>query len=325
MTTDGHILAALRASPDGVSGAELASRLGISRAAIWARIEELRSLGYEVDAAPHRGYRLVSVPDVLHADDLMARLGRVRCIGRDIRVFRETTSTNDVADKLGRDGAAEGVVVFAESQSRGRGRLGRRWASAARKGLWFSVLLRPRLQPQAVTQITVMTAVAVARAVRGMTGLSVEIKWPNDLLVAGRKVAGILTELTAELDRVRYVVVGIGLDVNQTSTEFPAEVRGVAASLRMVAGRTLERAELAAAVLRELDEDYARLAAGGFAALADEWAAACTTLGREVTVQVGDRRWQGRAEALDSEGALLLRTEHGRLERLTGGDVTVAR
>ncbi len=325
MTTDGHILAALRASPDGVSGAELASRLGISRAAIWARIEELRSLGYEVDAAPHRGYRLVSVPDVLHADDLMARLGRVRCVGRDIRVFRETTSTNDVADKLGRDGAAEGVVVFAESQSRGRGRLGRRWASAARKGLWFSVLLRPRLQPQAATQITVMTAVAVARAVRGMTGLSVEIKWPNDLLVAGRKVAGILTELTAELDRVRYVVVGIGLDVNQTSAEFPAEVRGVATSLRMVAGRTLERAELAAAVLRELDEDYARLAAGGFAALADEWASACTTLGREVTVQVGDRRWQGRAEALDSEGALLVRTEHGRLERLTGGDVTVAR
>lgn len=325
MTTDGHILSALRASPDGVSGAELASRLGVSRAAIWARIEELRKLGYEVDAAPHRGYRLVSVPDVLHADDLMARLGQVRCIGRDIWVFRETASTNDVADKLGRDGAAEGVVVFAESQSRGRGRLGRRWASAARKGLWLSVLLRPRLPVQAVTQVTVMTAVAVARAVRRMTGLSVEIKWPNDLLLGGRKVAGILTELTAELDRVRYVVVGIGVDVNQTSGEFPSEIRGMATSLRMAAGRVVDRAELAAAVLGELDEDYARLAAGDFAALADEWASVCTTLGQEVTVRVGERRWQGRAEALDSEGALLLRTEHGRLERLTGGDVTVAR
>jgi BirA family biotin operon repressor/biotin-[acetyl-CoA-carboxylase] ligase len=323
MNVDAQILQALRGSPEGVSGADLAARLGITRAAVWGRIEELRQLGYEVDASPHRGYRLRSVPDVLHADDLWSRLGKVRCVGRDIRVFRETTSTNDVAEKLGHDGAAEGVVVFAESQTRGRGRMGRRWVSPSRRGLWFSALFRPRLRPEAVTQMTVLAAVSVARAIRIGTGLAVEIKWPNDLLLGGRKVAGILTEMSAEMDHVKHVILGVGIDVNQTAGEFPAELRATATSLRLACGHLVERPALAAVVLRELDADYHRLGLGGFAELADEWEAGCTTLGREVVVVVGERRVRGRAEALDSAGALLLRTEHGRLERVTGGDVTV--
>ncbi|HTQ52224.1 MAG TPA: biotin--[acetyl-CoA-carboxylase] ligase, partial [Candidatus Acidoferrales bacterium] len=188
MTTDAKILSALRANPDGVSGAELAGQLGISRTAVWARIEELRQLGYEIEAGPHFGYRLVSVPDVLHADDLLARLYKTKIIGRDIRVFEQTTSTNDVTEKLARDGVKEGVVVFAESQTRGRGRLGRKWISPAYKGLWFSVLLRPDLRPLEATQLTVVSATALRRAIRSETGLNPEIKWPNDILVGGKKV-----------------------------------------------------------------------------------------------------------------------------------------
>src|SRR5579862_5123855 len=222
MTTDAKILTALRASPGGVSGADLAEQLGISRTAIWARIEELRQLGYDIEAGPHFGYRLVSVPDVLHADDLLARLYQTKIIGRDIRVFEETTSTNDVVEKLARDGVEEGVVVFAESQTKGRGRLGRQWVSPAYKGLWFSILLRPDLRPQETTQLTVASATALRRAVQRHTGLKAKIKWPNDILLDRKKVAGILTELSAELDRVKHIILGIGVDVNLGAAEFPA-------------------------------------------------------------------------------------------------------
>jgi BirA family biotin operon repressor/biotin-[acetyl-CoA-carboxylase] ligase len=323
MTTDGKILTALRANSDGVSGAEIAEQLGITRAAIWGHIEELRQLGYDIEASPHFGYRLVSAPDVLHADDLLARLGRTKIVGRDIRVFEQTTSTNDVIEKLARDGVKEGAVVFAESQTKGRGRLGRAWMSPARKGLWFSVLLRPDLRPQETTQLIVASATALRRAIQSETGLKPEIKWPNDILIRGKKVAGILTELSAELDRVKHVILGIGVDVNLGTTEFPVELRKTATSLRIEAGRAISRSELATAILHELDHDYARVCGSLFANVADEWEAHCTTIGRAVTIQIGGRRVSGRAESLDDDGALLLRTEHGHLERITGGDVTL--
>jgi BirA family biotin operon repressor/biotin-[acetyl-CoA-carboxylase] ligase len=322
MTTDSKILSALRENPDGVSGAELAQQLGISPAAVWARIEELRKVGYDIEAGPHFGYKLVGSPDALHADDLLARLGKTKVIGRDIRVFEQTTSTNDVIEKLARDGVPEGAVVFAESQTKGRGRLGRKWVSPERKGLWFSILLRPDLRPQETTQLTVASATALRRAIQSETGLKPEIKWPNDILVGGRKVAGILTELSAELDRVRHVILGIGMDVNQGAGEFPPELRKLATSLKIESGRAISRPELAAAILRELDYDYARICAGKFTAVADEWEAHCATIGHDVTIQIGGRKIRGRAESLDDAGALLVRTEHGHLERVTGGDVT---
>ena len=321
MTTDAKILAALRAHPDGVSGAQLAEQLAISRAAIWARIDDLRKVGYDIEAGPHFGYKLIDSPDALHADDLLARLGKTKVIGRDIQVFEQTTSTNDVVEKLARDGVNEGVVVFAESQTKGRGRLGRVWQSPTHKGLWFSVLLRPNLRPQETTQLTVISATALRRAIKTVTGLNAEIKWPNDLLLRGKKVAGILTELSAEVDRVRHIIIGIGVDVNQDANEFPGELRQIATSLKLEAGEEISRAELATEVLRELDADYARICAGKFPKVADEWEAACVTIGKNVTVHVGDRKFRGRAESLDDDGALLVRTEHGHLERIIGGDV----
>jgi BirA family transcriptional regulator, biotin operon repressor / biotin---[acetyl-CoA-carboxylase] ligase len=323
MTIDTQILAALRAvGANGVAGTELSQKLGISRAAIWARIEELRKLGYEIEASPHLGYRLLSVPDVLHADDLLSNL-KTQIIGRDIRVFEETTSTNDVVERLARDGVKEGVVVFAESQTKGRGRLGRKWISPARQGLWFSILLRPQLRPTAVTQLTIAAATALFRAVYSQTSVKPEIKWPNDILIDGKKVAGILTELSAEPDKVKYIILGVGVDVNLSATDFPPELRKIATSLRVEAGQKINRAELAVKILQELDKDYQRVCSGQFESVANEWEEHCSTLGRNVTINIGDRKIQGCAESLDTDGALLIRTQHGHLERIIGGDVTL--
>src|SRR5688572_12658848 len=162
MTIDAQILSALRsAAGTGISGAALSQKLEISRTAVWARIQELRSLGYDISASPHLGYRLVGVPDLLHGDDILALLGPTRVVGRDIQVFQETTSTNDVIERLARDRVKEGVVIMAESQTRGRGRLGRSWLSPRGKGLWFSLLLRPKIPPQAVTRLTIAAATAL--------------------------------------------------------------------------------------------------------------------------------------------------------------------
>ena len=311
----------MRENTDGVSGAQLAEQLKISRAAIWSRIEELRQVGFDISASPHFGYKIIGEPDALIADDLLARLGKTKIIGRDIRVFEQTTSTNDVIEKLARDGVKEGVVVFAESQTKGRGRLGRKWISPAHKGLWFSILLRPDLRPQEATQLTVASATALRRAIESETGLKPEIKWPNDILIGGKKAAGILTELNAELDKVRYVILGIGMDVNLDAGEFPADLKKTATSLKIETGETVSRAELAVAILRELDFDYARIGGRKFPAVADEWESGCATIGKNVTVHIGDRKIRGRAESLDDDGALLVRSEHGHLERITGGDV----
>ena len=326
MTPDTRILTAFRSAGErSLSTEEIARQAGISVSAVQRRVEALRALGYEIESSPHRGYRFVRGPDLLHAEDLHAQLGRKTGIGRDIRVFEETTSTNDVVDRLARDGVREGVVVFAESQTRGRGRLGRNWMSPSRKGLWFSVLLRPNLPLESVTQITIAAATALARAIRTQAHVRPDIKWPNDIVIGGKKIAGVLTELTAEVDTVKFVILGIGVDVNLVPSDFPPELHGVATSLRIEAGHPIDRAALAAAILRELDIDYRRVTHGRFEEVADEWEAQCVTIGHQVVVQMGNRKVRGQAESLDSVGALLLRTHHGHLERISGGDVTLER
>lgn len=322
-TTDAHILSALRAEASGVSGGELARKLGISRAAVWAHIDALRKIGYEIEAGPHLGYRLLNVPDVLHADDMYSRLGQTRVIGREIQVFEETTSTNDLMARLARGGVKEGVVIFAESQTKGRGRLGRTWISPARKGLWFSVLLRPNIQPQAATQLIIAAATALTRAITQQTGIAPEIKWPNDILIRGKKIAGILTEMSAELDHLKEVILGIGIDVNMEANDLPVALRKIATSIRIESGQMVDRAGLAVAILRELDRDYERIKRGEFEMVAEEWRHHCSTLGSQVSIRVGERVIRGRAESLDADGALLLRGQHGHLERIIGGDVTM--
>ena len=325
MTTAAQLLVALRAHPDGVAGTDLCQQLHVTRAAVWSHIESLREAGFEIIASPHRGYQLISAPDALLAVDLQSRLIQDQVIGNAVRVLQNTTSTNDEVSCAALEGHTEGLVIFAESQSAGRGRMGRRWSSPTGRGLWFSVLLRPSLAPGECTQLTAASANALVRAIQSTTGTTAEIKWPNDLLIKGKKIAGILTEMSAELEHVRSVVLGIGIDVNQTASEFPADVRGIATSLKLATGKNVSRPDLAEAVLRDLDRQYARILAGNFAAVAEEWASHCSTLGKQTSIDMGTRRVRGRAEALDENGALLLRTEHGRIERIIGGEVTLTK
>ena len=324
MSTLSHILRALRNDAGtGVHGTDISQKLGISRAAVWSHIEELRSLGYEINAGPHKGYRLTEVPDVLIADDLTSQLSEDQIIGNQIRVFRETASTNQLVDQIGLAGEPEGLVIFAESQTQGRGRLGRQWISPSKKGLWFSVLLRPALRPPQMTQLTVIAATALARAIRETTPLIPEIKWPNDILINGKKVAGVLTEMSAEPDRVLHAVIGMGLNVNLDEEDFPDALNPPATSLRRECGKPILRSRLAVHLLRALDDDYKRIREGQFKMVSEEWESQCITLQKRVRIHQMDRVIDGYAESLDSEGALMVRTASGLLERITGGDVTI--
>ncbi len=284
--------------------------------ALAAEILELQQLGYAIESHPHLGYRLIASPDRLTADDIRARLGDT-VLGAEILVFEKTASTNDVAAYLADSGAREGVVVFAEAQTKGRGRHGRAWLSPRGKGLWFSIVLRPNLAPAAMSRITVAASVAVARAVRQATGLDARIKWPNDVTIGGRKVAGILTELHGAV-----AILGIGLDVNCRPEDFPVDLP--ATSLSIASGRLLDRIALAAALLRELDQTY-RCARQDFNPIVAEWAQWSTTLGQQLVLRMGERRIDGHAQALDSDGALLLRRDNGQIERILGADVILER
>jgi BirA family transcriptional regulator, biotin operon repressor / biotin---[acetyl-CoA-carboxylase] ligase len=267
---------------------------------------ELQQLGYEIEVHPHHGYRLLGVPDRLTADDIQARL-RTSLIGSRILVFEETSSTNDVVERMARSRADEGLVVFAESQTKGRGRHGRTWVSPGGRGLWFSVLLRPKFP---LPRVTVAASVAVASVVR-KTGLDVRIKWPNDVTVKGRKLAGILTEASDGC-----AILGVGLNVNCRPEEIPADI---ATSLLIETGKPQDRISLAAEILSALDRYYR----ADFDAVVAEWARLSTTLGRQLVLTMGTRRIEGQAQALDGDGALLLRHDNGQIERILGADVTV--
>ena len=323
MSPSAQILTTLRKSKHGVSGSDLCEMIGVSRAAIWAHIENLRNAGFEIIASPHRGYELLGSPEKLVCEDLESRIPENQIIGRKVHVLDSTTSTNDDAEKFASEREPEGLVVFSESQTRGRGRMGRKWSSPGGKGLWFSILLRPSLSANECTQLTVASAVSLVRAINETTGIEPDIKWPNDLLIHGKKIAGILTEMQAELDCVRHVIIGVGIDVNQNHSDFPAQLRRIATSLKIASGTTVGRTTLAEAILREMDKDYKRVLNGLFNEVAQEWANHCGTLGKEVNIQTGRNQITGRAESLDETGALLVRTQHGRIERIIGGDVEV--
>ena len=326
MSLDAQLLAVFRAADDGfVTASDLGHRLGVSRATVSRHIEELRSLGYDIQHQPSFGYRLAASPDILLAEDIQHRLGRT-VIGRHVLVYERTASTNDLVEKLALDGAAEGVVVFAESQTRGRGRMGRSWASPRGKGLWFSVLLRPNLPMSALARLTIAASVAIARAIREQTGLAAGIKWPNDVFIAGRKCAGILAEARTELDALKFVILGIGIDVNCEDDDFPPDVRRVATSLKLELAKQgrepVLRGDLAVTLLRELDR-ACRLAGddAGFEEIRREWGGLSATLGRCVTLHIGSNRLEGHAQALDEDGALVVRCDNGRIERAISGDV----
>lgn len=304
-----------------VSGGELARALGVSRAAVWKHVEHLRALGYRIEARHARGYRLAGVPDRLLPAEIQRRLRAAR-FGREVAYRAEVGSTNEEAARLARAGAPEGTLVVAEHQTAGRGRLGRRWASPRHLNLYASFVLRPALAPAEAPQISLVAAVAVARALAAAGAPEVAIKWPNDCLIGGRKVAGILTEMDAELDRVRSVILGIGVNLNTPLRAFPAELRATATSLLHATGRRADRVAFTATLCDELEAVYDRFLHEGFAAVAGDWERWSCLSGRAVTVACGDRRISGTVRGLDRDGRLVVHGPQGE-ERIVAGDVTV--
>lgn len=315
------ILALFRRAGDGfVSGAQISRALGVSRTAIWKKIEQLRLLGYAIEAVPSKGYRLQDSPDLLLAAEVQAELGTER-IGRSVKYYAETDSTNLRAHEFGKAGAAEGTVVLADCQTSGRGRLGRKWCSPAGVNLYASVLVRPPVAPRYASQMTFLSAAAVARAVAEIGGLKATVKWPNDVLVGGRKVAGLLNELDAETERIHYLVLGIGVNLNMQADQFPDDLRYPATSLFLETGRKISRLEFVRCLLRHLDGLYAEYLARGFEPVLAVWQEYFELIGCMVEVDYQDRRVVGRVKGLDSDGALLLDLTDGDRERVLAGDV----
>lgn len=319
------ILAVLRtAGENWVSGEELSRQLGVSRTAIWKQIEGLRSAGYQLEAQPRLGYRLVGVPDAVTPAEVLPGL-TTRTFGRQIEYRESAGSTNEVAKQLAREGAPEGLVVVANEQTSGKGRLGRTWVTPPGSALAMSLILRPPLPPYLAPRVTLVAAVAVAEAVRDVTGLPVGIKWPNDLHVRGRKFCGILTEMDAEMERVAFVVCGIGLNVNLAPEQIPPELRETATSIFAEAGRNFSRALLVQAVMARFEQVYDLLVAGRFDLVLDRWRALSVTLGQPVQVHSagGGAPLKGVAEEVDEDGALLVRDGAGVLHRVVAGEVSL--
>ncbi len=317
------LLRQLEQADSFVSGEQLSGRLGVSRTAVWKRIVALRAAGYGIEALPSRGYRLVRRPDRLAAEQIVAGLPPGGLVGQRVVCLDETGSTNVEAFRLAEGGAVEGTVVLADRQTAGKGRLGRRWASPGGVNLYLSLVLRPTVPPYEAPQLTFLSAVAVARAIEVETGLRPVIKWPNDLLLGRCKVAGLLNEMSAETDRVNFVILGIGVNVNMTREQFPEDLRTPATSLALELGRQVGRNRFAATLLAALDGEYSRFRVDGFAPVRDDWSRYCNAFGRQVTVAVGRQTLQGPFAGIDHDGALLLRLPDGRLERILSGDVSV--
>ncbi|MBI4313678.1 MAG: biotin--[acetyl-CoA-carboxylase] ligase [Candidatus Omnitrophica bacterium] len=303
-----------------VSGEELCKSSGVSRAAIWKQIEKLREEGYRILAQPHLGYRLVSIPDRLIPEELQWQLP-AKIVGRKIYSYAATDSTMDVAHQLVDAGEAEGSVVFAEAQRRGRGRLGRTWVSAAGRGISMSVIFRPAMELSQAPLFTLMAAAAIVQAIRDSVGIEPQIKWPNDILIRDKKVAGILTEMKAELNQVHAVVIGIGLNVNTPRHLLPR----LATSLSLEQGRPCDRLQVARALMIALDEFYARVKRGDARSIFKAWRSHSMTLGRRVRVACQDRHVDGEAVDLSPQGALVIRTDEGRMEQVTAGEVLIVR
>jgi BirA family transcriptional regulator, biotin operon repressor / biotin---[acetyl-CoA-carboxylase] ligase len=315
-----EILDFLREAEGFVSGEVLAARVGLSRAGVWKRLHRLKALGYHIEGEPRRGYRLLAAPDKLLPEEVLHGLNTSILRG-PVYHFDTTRSTNDAAKLLGVQGAAEGTIVVAETQTAGRGRLGRSWVSSPGVGIYASLLLRPPLPPNELPQITLSTAVSLVRALTRAVGVTPGIKWPNDLILKGKKLGGILTEMETESDQIRYLVVGLGLNVN--TPEFPPELDGLATSLRLAEGRNFPRLTILKAWLEEFEDLYLRFLARGFSDILEEWKEHSVTLGKYVAVRQGPRQVEGLAMEVTPEGALVLETARGEEVKVTSGEITV--
>ncbi len=316
-----QIVLSLKSSERYLTRDELSRLSGVGLPEVAVAIGELTARGYRIDEVPGEGYRLLATPEGLDGSDLKTALRGSR-LGREILTFGRVGSTNDIAIALARGGADEGTVVIAEEQTRGRGRLRRRWHSPPGSGLWFSVILKPPLAASDSTKVSLSGALGVARALQECYGVRARLKWPNDVVVGTRKICGILTECEFIEDRVSFVVMGIGLNVLSRQADFAEEIRGIATSLKIEAGLDeIARSRVLADVLNHIAHCYVLLCRNGFESIRTDLLAHSVLIGKVVRVATGRGHVEGVAHDIDESGALIIRRDNGTLERVIAGDV----
>lgn len=312
------ILGLFRQKPgDFVSGEQISRALGVSRTAVWKKIRILRDLGYEIEAVTSRGYRLLASPDLLMPAEIQSDLD-TEVVGGKVVCLQQADSTNMRAFELGEQGAPEGTVVLADSQSLGKGRLGRRWESPAGVNLYASVLLRPAILPMEASQLTFVSAVAAVEAVAEISGLPARVKWPNDILIGGKKVAGLLNEMSGESERINFVVLGIGVNLNMQPEQFPEDLRYPATSVAIELGRPVSRIDFARLLIRRLDDLYGLYRREGFSPILRRWESHCDLIGRQVEVDLNGRLLRGTVSGLDPQGGLLVDSDGEQVQVLAG-------
>lgn len=325
MKTDkSDILALLRNSKDYVSGQQLCTQFGVSRTAVWKAINQLKEDGYQIEAVSHKGYRLLESPDILSESEILSRL-TTDWAGRTLHYFNETGSTNIDAKRYAEEGEPHGTTVVANMQMAGRGRRGRLWQSPAGSAIYMTILLKPQFVPDKASMLTLVMALSVADAIVEATGLDAGIKWPNDVVVNKKKVCGILTEMNAEPDYIQYVVIGVGINVNNNSPEeFPEEIRQSATSLKIESGMQISRAALLERVLAHFEKNY-NIFTGklDLSALMKAYDARLLNLNAEVRVLDPKGEYTGIARGINPAGELLVEKENGEVVPVYAGEVSV--
>lgn len=299
-----------------VSGEQLAKHLKVSRTAVWKQIKTLQELGYEIESVKNKGYQLISRPDTPLSEEITPGLN-TKIVGKKNFYFKTLPSTNIIAKQKIKENIPEGTVIVADVQTSGKGRKNRTWYSPE-GGLWFSVVLYPHIPPQNGMLITMASSVSVAQAIKEITGVNPMVKWPNDLLLNGKKICGILTELDAEMDRINYAVVGIGINVNNPLSE---ELQEKATSLSQEIGSLVSRVKLLRSILKYLDTNYDKLISREYDSIRELWFSHTNIIGRKIQVQDEKTVVEGVVTDVDDSGCLILDTEDGRV-RVVSGDVT---
>ena len=317
-----ELLLILKNKPEQwISGESISAKFQVTRSAIWKHVRKLRDEGYEIQSSPKLGYILSKTPEKPIPDEIQEGL-QTEIFGKTEWVYLpETDSTNRVAKDLALKNSPEGTLVIAEKQTQGRGRLGRQWFSPADDGIYISLILRPAIPPQEAPKLTLLTAVAVADAVIDLTALPVHIKWPNDILINDKKMAGILTEINSEMDRVNYIVVGLGFNVN--TPYFPDEIKDMATSLFLETGQKWSRIKLVQAYLQSFEKYYKLFKKSGFDPVLKRWKELTHMIGKPIKVVMLNEQYHGVVQDIDPDGALILKDPNGKIQRIICGDVTL--
>lgn len=315
------LLTILKECDGFISGEEIGERLGVSRTAVWKNISKLKSMGYQIEAVTNKGYRLIENEiDIINEAEIKDGLN-TSVIGNEIYYFNEVESTNDEIRKLGENGYKEGVIVIAETQTNGKGRRGRAWTSPKYSGIWMSMLLTPEIAPIEAPRLTLVAGLCMCKAIRDLTGLSALIKWPNDILINGKKVCGILTEMSAEIESVNYIILGIGVNVN--NNEFPEELKDIASSLKIEGNINYQRKKIIKCFLEYFEKYYFNfIKDNNFSAFVDEYKKYSATLGKEVTV-IGRENFNAEAIDINDDGELVVKKEDGSILTVFSGEVSV--